>query len=63
MYQSSFLSLRAKGVFSALAIVFLLLSTGRCGLAQSIQGSIIGTVQDKAGAVVPGATLTLAKSR
>jgi hypothetical protein len=28
-------------------------------MAQSIQGSIIGTVQDKAGAVVPGATLTL----
>ena len=60
MYQSSFLSLRAKGVFSALAIVLLLLSTGRCGLAQSIQGSISGTVQDKAGAVVPNATLTLA---
>jgi Carboxypeptidase regulatory-like domain len=28
-------------------------------LAQSIQGSIIGTVVDKAGAVVPGATVTL----
>jgi hypothetical protein len=57
MYQSRFLSLRA--VFSAFAIILLVFSTGRCGLAQSIQGSIIGTVQDKAGAVVPGATLTL----
>ncbi len=59
MYQSRFLSLCARGVFGAFAVVLLVFSAGRHGLAQSIQGSIIGTVQDKAGAVVPGATLTL----
>ncbi len=44
------------------ALLFLLtaLSVGSLRIAaQSIQGSIVGTVQDKAGAVVPGATVTL----
>jgi len=47
------------------AVIFLLLLltmfflTALRGLAQSIQGSIIGTVADTAGAVVPGATVTL----
>ena len=59
MYQSHFLPLRARGFFSAFAMVLLVFSSGNCGLAQSIQGSIVGTVQDKAGAVVPNATLTL----
>jgi hypothetical protein len=38
-------------------MVFVL--AGPAGLAQSIQGSFVGTVTDKAGAVVPGATVTL----
>src|SRR5580693_5323335 len=46
-------------ILCALVMVLLCLSAGRHCLAQSIQGSIIGTVQDKGGAVVPGATLTL----
>ncbi len=45
--------------FGAFVVALICLSAGRPGLAQSIQGSILGTVQDKAGAVVPGATVTL----
>ena len=59
MYLSRSLSLDARRILSALAVALLCLSGGRYSCAQSIQGSIIGTIQDKAGAVVPGATLTL----
>ena len=41
------------------ALVMLCLFTGRTSLAQSIQGSIIGTVKDTGGAVVPGAAVKL----
>jgi Carboxypeptidase regulatory-like domain len=42
---------------SALGLLLVLACTQ--GLAQSTQGSIVGTVKDTAGAVVPGATVTL----
>ena len=38
-------------------LVFALLTGDLC--AQSIQGSILGTVKDTSGAVIPGATVTL----
>ena len=59
MYPSRSLPIDARRILSALAVAFLCLSGWRPSLAQSIQGSIIGTIEDKAGAVVPGATLTL----
>ncbi len=46
-------------IFASLATVLLVLLSGRGALAQSIQGSIIGTVKDTAGAVVPGASVVL----
>jgi hypothetical protein len=39
--------------------ILLVLLSGRGAFAQSIQGSIIGTVKDTAGAVVPGASVVL----
>ena len=59
MYPSRFFRLRPVKLLAAFTALLLCLAVGRHGVAQSIQGSIIGTVQDKAGAVVPGATLTL----
>jgi Carboxypeptidase regulatory-like domain len=59
MYPSCFVRFHVRKAFSAFALVLLFLSPAGQSLAQSIQGSIIGTVQDKAGAVVPGASLTL----
>jgi Carboxypeptidase regulatory-like domain len=59
MYPSCFLLFHSRKALTAFILVFLCSFTVRQSLAQSIQGSIIGTVQDKAGAVVPGATLTL----
>ena len=44
---------------SLLAAVFLSLLSGSRLLAQTIQGTILGTVKDQAGAVVPGATVNL----
>ena len=44
---------------ATLAAVLIVLLSGHGALAQSIQGSIIGTVKDTAGAVVPGATVVL----
>jgi hypothetical protein len=44
---------------TAILLGLLCLVSASSVVAQSIQGSIIGTVHDKAGAVVPGATLTL----
>jgi hypothetical protein len=48
----------STAVIAALSLMVSFLA-GSPGLAQSIQGSIIGTVTDKASAVVPGATVTL----
>ncbi len=59
MYPSRFFRLRPVKLLAAFAAVLLCHAVNRHGVAQSIQGSIIGTVQDKAGAVVPGAILTL----
>ena len=59
MYPSRFFRLRPVKLLAAFTALLLCLAVGRHGVAQSIQGSIMGTVQDKAGAVVPGATLTL----
>ena len=46
-------------VTAALILPLLLLGIWSSALAQSVQGSIVGTVKDKQGAVVPGATVTL----
>jgi hypothetical protein len=43
--------------FSVLALIFFALAAS--GHAQTVQGIILGTVKDSAGAVVPGATVTL----
>ncbi|HEY1217265.1 MAG TPA: carboxypeptidase-like regulatory domain-containing protein, partial [Bryobacteraceae bacterium] len=43
--------------FCTVAAVLLL--TGTPALAQSVTGSISGTVTDPTGAVIPGATITL----
>jgi hypothetical protein len=59
MYPSVSFRINYGSILSAFAVAILCLSGVRGSLAQSIQGTIIGTVQDKAGAVVPGATLTL----
>jgi hypothetical protein len=59
MYPSVSFRINYGSILSAFAVALLCLSGVRGSLAQSIQGTIIGTVQDKAGAVVPGATLTL----
>ena len=50
---------RPRGRFAVLLLLLAGLICTGSSHAQSIQGSIIGTVQDKAGAVVPNATLTL----
>ena len=44
---------------ASIAAVLMVLLSGHGALAQSIQGSIIGTVKDTAGAVVPGASVVL----
>jgi hypothetical protein len=45
---------------SLIAMIFLV--AGTASVAQSTQGSIVGTVRDKAGALVPGAPITLTNS-
>jgi hypothetical protein len=42
-----------------LALVLICLCGGLAGVAQTIQGSVTGTVKDGAGAVIPGAAITL----
>ena len=59
MCLRSSLSVLRREIGSAFILFLLLLSIVPTSFGQSIQGSIVGTVQDKAGAVVPGATLTL----
>ena len=58
----SSIRLRRQVSFAVSALPLLLMVfclAGVRSMAQSIQGSIIGTVADKGGAVVPGATVTL----
>lgn len=55
----SFLSSRLRRNLILLGVFAAVLFAGTRGWAQSIQGSILGTVRDKVGAVVPGATATL----
>jgi hypothetical protein len=50
---------RVPWTFSALTVLLALMMTGPALWAQSTQGSILGSVKDSAGAVVPGATVTL----
>jgi Carboxypeptidase regulatory-like domain len=60
--SSSSVRTRRKVSITVIASCLWLMFFGLSGvrsLAQSIQGSIIGTVVDRAGAVVPGATVTL----
>ena len=45
--------------FLTLACVFLLLAQGRSLFGQVDEGSVVGTVQDPTGAVVPNAHVTL----
>jgi hypothetical protein len=59
MYLFGFLPVRPRRSISVWIILVLAIVTACESRAQSIQGSIIGTVQDKAGAVVPNATITL----
>lgn len=56
-FSSSFCRHLGRTLCSLLTLVFLLIGTG--SYAQSTQGSIVGTVRDKAGALVPGAPITL----
>lgn len=49
---------RMRGIACLLLSLSMLVAAGGC-LAQSIQGSILGTVKDTSGAVVPGANLVL----
>jgi hypothetical protein len=62
--QFSFSSLFRKNFLrtlcSFITLFFLLAGTG--SYAQSTQGSIVGTVKDNAGALVPGAPITLTNS-
>lgn len=45
--------------FSLVILLIILAAIGPSGYAQSTQGSIVGSVKDPGGAVVPGATVTL----
>src|SRR5258707_2693441 len=45
--------------FASLLLLMVFVLAGSRTVAQSIQGSFIGTVTDKAGGVVPAATVTL----
>jgi hypothetical protein len=45
--------------YSLIAGIVLMLSLGSSALAQETTGSIVGTVKDTSGAVVPGATITI----
>ena len=48
-----------RGWFAAACFLFLFLPAIRVANAQSTQGSVIGTVRDTTGAIVPGAPVTL----
>jgi Carboxypeptidase regulatory-like domain len=50
---------RFRWAVSALTVLLTFLLCGMAGLAQSTQGSIVGTVKDSKGAVVAGAEVTL----
>src|ERR1700677_2188156 len=43
----------------AVGLLACVMSSGICALAQSTFGSIVGTVKDQSGSVVPGATVTV----
>jgi len=44
---------------AALAVILTIVLSATTGWAQATQGSIVGTIKDSVGAVVPGATITL----
>ncbi|MDZ7637018.1 MAG: TonB-dependent receptor [Bryobacterales bacterium] len=46
-------------IFASLAFLFLLLVAAQPASAQVLYGSIVGTVEDPSGAVLPGAAITL----
>lgn len=46
-------------IFAAFAVLVVIMLSGNRAVAQSIQGGILGTVKDTAGAVVPGAAVVL----
>jgi Carboxypeptidase regulatory-like domain len=52
-------TLSLRSIFTLLSLVLALALSAVNGLAQSTQGSILGTVKDASGAVVAGATVTL----
>src|ERR1700736_2297399 len=62
MQEPSIYLQRVRWALSALTVLLALMMTGTGLRAQSTQGSILGSVKDSAGAVVPGATVTLTNS-
>ena len=55
----NYLAKVSRAQFVALTVLIILAGFGVGAEAQSIQGSILGAVKDKSGAVVPGAAVTL----
>ena len=51
--------LRLRSAASLLAVLLALVLSGTAAWAQSTQGSIVGTVKDSKGAIIPGALVTL----
>src|SRR5271165_1435701 len=51
--------LRSRWILSLLTVIAAILLSSATGWAQSTQGSILGTVKDSKGAVIPDAAVTL----
>ena len=49
----------SRALIVSVMVAIMLAGFGLSAAAQSIQGSVLGAVKDKSGAVVPGAAVTL----